>query len=83
MTYAQLLQECWYGNASRNDRTLLFRYFWDIGDPTPIAEWLGIEYIPPAIPEGMNLDDELRLIVQHAREWISSVHRRLYEPATA
>ena len=83
MTYTQLLDQCWYGNAAHSDRVLLWPYFWKIGDPTPIAEWLGIEYIPPTISDDMDLDDELELIVHHARKWITAVHQRLYEPVAA
>jgi hypothetical protein len=44
-----------------------------------ICEWLGLEYIPPRPPPGMDLDDEWLLMVEHARKWIEDIYRRLYE----
>ena len=80
MTYAQFLRRHWELNVPREDRIQLFKLFWRLGDPSPIAEWLGIEYIPPSLREGLDLDDELRLTIEHARRWIANVYRRLYEP---
>lgn len=83
MTYAQLLRESWSVNAPRQDRLTFFKYFWQIGDPTPIAEWLGVEYIPPSLPEGLDLSEEWRLNVEHARRWIADTFLRVYEPVPA
>jgi hypothetical protein len=85
LTYAQMLKEYWTARSamSLQDRTLFFKFFWRIGDPLPIAEWLGIEYVPPTIAQDMDLDDELALLVNHARKWIANLYRRLYEPVPA
>lgn len=80
MTYTQLLRESWAVNAPLQDRIAFFQYFWQIGDPTPISEWLGIKYVPPSTPEGLDLSDEWRLHVEHARNWVADVYHRLYEP---
>jgi hypothetical protein len=82
MTYAQLLREFWTANATHEDRIQLLRFFWKIGDPSPIAEWLGIKYVPPLLPDDLDLNDELRLTVEHARMWIADVHKRLYAPVS-
>ncbi|HWF70869.1 MAG TPA: hypothetical protein VG187_15155 [Mycobacterium sp.] len=44
-----------------------------------MAEWLGLEYVPPTPPSGMDLSDEWRFMVEHARKWIEDIYRRLYE----
>lgn len=83
MTYAQLLKDYWMATMPQQDRIAFITYFWRIGDPAPIAEWLGIQYVPPTIPEDMDLDDQLAVTIGHAREWILGVYRRLYEPVNA
>jgi hypothetical protein len=52
---------------------------WQAGDTALITEWLGLEYFPPTPPPGMDLDDEWRYMVEHARRWIEDIHCRLYE----
>lgn len=85
LTYAQMLKEYWTARSgmSQQDRTWFFKFFWRIGDPLPIAGWLGVEYVPPTIPDDMDLDDQLAVTIDHAREWIVGVYRRLYEPVNA
>jgi hypothetical protein len=65
------------------DREAFFKYLWRIGDPLPIAESLNLKYVPPDAPADIDLDDELRLMVEHARNWIADVYVRLYRPAPA
>lgn len=67
----------------KQDRIRFIKHCWHIGDTLHLERWLGIEYVPPTPPEGMDLDDEWRFMVEHAREWIIGIYRRLYEPAPA
>jgi hypothetical protein len=59
------------------------RRCWQAGDATRVAEWLGLEYVPPTPPSGMDLSDEWRFMVEHARKWIEDIYRRLYEQVCA
>lgn len=67
----------------RADAIWLLRKCWQVGDTMRISEWLGLEYIPPTPPEGMDLTDEWRFMVEHARKWIDDIYHRLYEPVPA
>ena len=71
--------------GSRADAVWLLRRAWQVGETMRICEWLGLEYIPPTPPPGMDLDDEWRFMVEHARRWIEDIYRRLYgqEPVSA
>jgi hypothetical protein len=65
------------------DALYLLRRAWKCGETMRIAEWLGLEYIPPTAPEGMDLSDEWAFHVAHARTWIDDIYRRLYEQPPA
>jgi hypothetical protein len=64
---------------SRADAVWLLRRAWQVGDTMRICELLGVEYIPPMPSPDMDLDDEWRFMVEHARRWIEDIYRRLYE----
>jgi hypothetical protein len=65
------------------DAIWLLRKCWQLGDTMRIAEWLGLEYIPPTVPQDMDLDDEWLFMIADARKWIDDIYRRLYEPTPA
>lgn len=48
------------------------RNCWRVGDTALVEHVTGNRYIPPAIPEWLNLDDQLRLTIEYARLWIVS-----------
>lgn len=69
------LDEC----GSIQDRKRVFQYYAKIGDPSPVAEWLGTKYVPPTLPEGLDLDGEWQQHHIHAARWIKSIYERIYE----
>ena len=68
---------------TRQDRMNAFRHFWRIGDTWEIETAYGVTYIPPAIPAHLDLDDQLRLTIEHARVWIAAMFDREFGPVTA
>jgi hypothetical protein len=80
-------QKIVYGPAplSRENAVRRLQRCWRAGDTMRICEWLGLEYIPPTPSPGMDLDDEWRFMIEHARRWIEDIYRRLYkqEPVSA
>jgi len=63
------------------NRKRFFQWLARMGDPYPIAERLGIEYIPPTLPEGTDLSDEWKQHHLHAARWIRATYERIYELA--
>ena len=76
--YMQRMEEALTG-TDRRDRLLCFRYLARTGDPYPIAEWLGIDYIPPSLPKGLDLSEEWEQQRIHATRWIRDTYERIYE----
>ncbi|AFJ35479.1 MULTISPECIES: hypothetical protein [Mycobacterium] len=68
---------------TRDKAIAMLRRCWQVGDTLAVAEWLGVEYIPPTPPEGMDLSDEWRYMVEDARKWLDDIYHRLYEPVHA
>lgn len=48
--YTARMEEALNGK-DRRDRKRCFQYLARLGDPSPIAEWLGVEYIPLPCPK--------------------------------
>jgi hypothetical protein len=76
--YTARMEEALTG-TDRRDRLRCFQYLARMGDPSPIAEWLGIEYIPPSLPEGLDLSEEWEQHCIHAAHWIRDTYERIYE----
>jgi hypothetical protein len=76
--YTRQMEEALTGTDGQR-RKRYFQFLARIGDPSPIAEWLGIEYIPPSLPEGLDLDEEWEQHRLHAARWIRATYERLYE----
>jgi hypothetical protein len=76
--YTARMEEALTG-TDRRDRKRCFQYLARMGDPSPIAEWLGIEYIPPLLPEGLDLSEEWEQHRIHAACWIGDAYERIYE----
>lgn len=53
------------------------RRYWQIGDALAASKLTDIPYRTPAIPEGLDVDQELAFIVADARSYITYVHRCL------
>lgn len=76
--YTQAIADLTSPTASPVAREDLFAICHYIGDPQPIATWLGIEYTPPSLPKNLDLSEEWRLTVVHAKQWIRATYERIY-----
>lgn len=64
-----------HGLAEDQAWTNLLRNCWRIGDAYAASQLTDIPYIPKAIPEGLDLEQELAFIIADARFYIEYVYR--------
>lgn len=53
------------------------RRCWQIGDAFAASQLTGIVYRTPAIPAGLDLDQELAFVIADARTFVTDVYRTL------
>jgi hypothetical protein len=76
VSYDRWLADCW---AHPNRRKSFFQWLARMGDPYPIAKWLGIDYISPVLPDDLDLSEEWKQHRIHAARWIRDTYERIYE----